>query len=52
MNATGFYMPSEKSTKSETAISPKEKSKSESSEKEGSVEGKKKEKVKDTKKAS
>jgi hypothetical protein len=52
VNATGFYIPNDKSTKSETAIMPKEKNKSESSEKEGSVEGKKKEKVKDTKKAS
>jgi hypothetical protein len=52
VNATGFYIPNEKVTKSETAITPKEKNKSESSEKEGSVKEKKKEKVKDTKKAS
>jgi hypothetical protein len=52
VNATGFYIPNDKSAKSETAIVPKEKIKSESSEKEGSVKEKKKEKVKDTKKAS
>lgn len=50
VNSTGFYLPSDKSVKSETVIIPKEKTKSESSEKEGSIEGKKK--VKDTKKAS
>lgn len=49
VNATGFYMPSEKSVKTETAISPKEKSKSENSEKEGSVNSAKEKKVKDTK---
>ena len=52
VNATGFYIPNDKSVKSETAIIPKEKNISESSEKEGSVKEKKKEKVKDTKKAS
>ncbi len=52
VNATGFYVPSDDSSKSETAIIPREKNKSESSEKEGSVKEKKKEKVKDTKKAS
>lgn len=52
VNATGFYIPTGKSTKSETVIIPKEKSKPESSEKEGSVKEKKKEKVKDIKKAS
>ena len=51
VNATGFYLPNDKSIKSETAIIPKEKAKSESSEKEGSVK-EKKEKMKDTKKAS
>lgn len=52
VNATGFYLPNDKLVKSETLITPKEKNKSESSEKEGSVNEKKKEKVKDTKKAS
>ncbi len=52
VNMTGFWMPNEKVTKSETAITPKEKNKSESSEKDGSEKEKKKEKVKDTKKAS
>lgn len=52
VNSTGFYMQNEKSVKSEMAITPKEKKKSESSEKEGAVKEKKKEKVKDTKKAS
>ena len=49
-NATGFYVPNDKSVKSETAIIPKEKVKSESSEKEGLEKGKKS-KIKDTKKA-
>lgn len=52
VNATGFYVPNINSVKSETAIIPEEKNKSESSEKEGSVKEKKKEKRKDTKKAS
>lgn len=52
VNATGFWMPNEKVAKSEAAITPKEKNKSESSEKEGSVKERKKDKVKDTKKAS
>jgi hypothetical protein len=52
VNATGFYLPNDKSTKSETVIIPKEKSKSESSEKEGSANEKKKGEVKDNKKAS
>jgi hypothetical protein len=52
VNATGFYVSNANSVKSEMAITPKEKNKSESSEKEGSVKEKKKEKVKDTKKAS
>jgi hypothetical protein len=52
VNSTGFYVPNEKVAKSEIVILPKEKTKSESSEKEGSVKEKKKEKVKDTKKAS
>jgi hypothetical protein len=52
VNATGFYVPNVNSAKTETAIIPKEKNKSESSEKEGSVKEKKKEKLKDTKKAS
>jgi hypothetical protein len=46
INYTGFYVLNNKSVKSETPIIPKEKSKSESSEKEGSVNEKKKEKVK------
>ena len=50
VNATGFYVPNDKSVKSETAIIPKEKVKSESSEKEGLEKGKKS-KIKDTKKA-
>jgi hypothetical protein len=52
VNTTGFYVMNHNSVKSETVIIPKEKNKSESSEKEGSVKEKKKEKVKDTKKAS
>ena len=52
INMTGFWMPNEKVAKFEPTIPPKEKNKSESSEKEGSVKEKKKEKVKDTKKAS
>lgn len=52
VNMTGFWMPSEKVAKSETIITTKEKLKSESSEKEGTVKEKKKEKLKDTKKAS
>ncbi len=52
VNMTGFWMPSEKVAKSETIITKKEKLKSESSEKEGTVKEKKKEKLKDTKKAS
>jgi hypothetical protein len=52
VNLTGFYVMNHNSVKSETVIIPKEKSKSESSEKEGSIKEKKKEKVKDTKKAS
>lgn len=48
VNATGFYMPTEKSVKSETAISPKEKVKAESSEKESSEKHKKVKKVKNT----
>ena len=52
VNSTGFYIPNDKLAKPETAIILKEKTKSESSEKEGSVKEKKKEKVKDTKKAS
>jgi len=46
VNATGFYLPTDKSVKPETAISPREKSKSESSEKEGSVNSIKEKKVK------
>ena len=53
VNATGFCMPSEKSAKSEIAITPKEKSKSESSEKEGSSGNSVKEKkLKEAKKGS
>lgn len=53
VNATGFCMPSEKSAKSEIAITPKEKSKSESSEKEGSSRNSVKEKkLKEVKKGS
>lgn len=51
VNSTGFYIPNDKSVKPETAIIHKEKTKSESSEKEGSVKEKKKEKVTDLKKA-
>ncbi len=51
VNATGFYLPSEKLVKPETAISPKDKGKSESSEKEGSVNSIKEKKVKEVKKA-
>ena len=51
VNATGFYIPNDKSVKSEITIIPKEKTKSESSEKEASKkEGKPK--IKDTKKTS
>lgn len=52
VNATGFYVTSEKLVKTGTAISPKEKSKSESSEKEGSVNSIKEKKIKEIKKAS
>jgi hypothetical protein len=51
VNVTGFYIPSEKSTKPETNINPKEKNRSESSEKEGSLNSIKEKKVKDVKKA-
>lgn len=51
VNATGFYMPTDKSLKSEITIIQKEKNKSGSSEKEAS-EKEKKSKTKDTKKAS
>ena len=52
VNATGFYVPNDKSAKSGAIEISKEKNKSESSEQEGSVKEKRKEKVKDTKKAS
>jgi hypothetical protein len=52
VNATGFYLPNANSVKSETTIMPKEKNKSESSETEGTVKEKKKEKGKDVKKVS
>ena len=52
VNSTGFYVPNYKSAKTETAITPKDKIKSESSEKEGNQKEKKKEKLNDTKKAS
>jgi hypothetical protein len=51
VNTTGFYLSNDKSVQSEIVTIPKEKKKSESSEKEGSVK-EKKEKTKDTKKAS
>lgn len=51
VNVTGFYIPSGKSTKPETNINPKEKNRSESSEKEGSLNSIKEKKVKDVKKA-
>jgi hypothetical protein len=51
VNTTGFYLSNDKSVQSEIVTIPKEKKKSESSEKEGSVK-EKKEKVKDTKRAS
>ena len=52
VNLTGFYVPINKLATSKVLITPKEKNKSESSEKEGSVNEKKKEKIKDPKKAS
>ena len=52
VNATGFYVLNDKSAKSGAIEISKEKNKSESSEQEGSVKEKRKEKVKDTKKAS
>lgn len=51
VNLTGFYSPNDKSAKAETVIVSKEKNKSESSEKEASLNEKKKEKVKNPKKA-
>jgi hypothetical protein len=52
VNATGFYMPSENSIKPATTIAPKEKSKSESSEKESTGNLNKEKKLKEVKKAS
>lgn len=52
VNATGFYVPSEKSSKPVTDISPKEKSRSESSEKESTVNLKKEKNLKEIKKTS
>ena len=51
VNATGFYMPDNKSVKSEITIIPKDKNKSESSEKEASGK-EKKSKIKESKKTS
>ena len=51
VNATGFYIPNDKSVKSEITIIPKEKTKSKSSEKEASKK-EEKPKIKDTKKTS
>ncbi|MBC7410524.1 MAG: hypothetical protein H7339_19235 [Arcicella sp.] len=51
INATGFYVPDDKSVKSEIKIITKDKNKSESSEKEASGK-EKKSKIKDTKKTS
>jgi len=52
VNSTGFYLPIDKPTKPETISITKEKNTSESTEKEGAIKEKKKEKVKEIQKAS
>lgn len=52
VNSTGFYLPNDKPTKPETINITKEKNISESTEKEGAIKEKKKEKVKEIQKAS